>query len=298
MNIDKYLYEIIDDYKNADSEEEKAEIFKDFCSSIWGCKNKRRTYIKSIKFKVRNDLLETEVGQIFNTWSQADYIGYKSMTKDTDWCSLIRQKINNLYTRYFDKDVILKKDYMDLLKTPYNLYYRWIKGVHIDTDNLADIIEDSIHKAEDLKIMYQKQKMDKSWEEYKKVIEGFLQKIFNNCKPIEEYEVDNLTDKYIYELAIEDNFYVKYICKYLENEMKQYQRRYYELKSYSTTKQHKQYKRCKECGKLIEKSGNKKMYCDMCADIVESRNATIRKRKQREREKMSRNRNSLTQPKI
>lgn len=294
MNIDKYLYEIIDDYKNADSEEEKAEIFKDFCSSIWGCKNKRRTYIKSIKFKVKNDLLETEVGQIFNAWSHIDYIGYKSMTKDTDWCSLIRQKINNLYTRYFDKDVILKRDYMDLLKTPYNLYYRWIKGINIDTDNLVDVIEDSIHKAEDLKTVYQKQKMELSWEEYKKVVEGFLRKIFNNCKPIEEYEIDNLTNKYIYELAIEDNFYIKYICDSLEGEMMKWQKGYYEVSRNKGIK----YKRCKECGKLIEKSGNKKMYCDKCADIVESRNATIRKRKQREREKMSRNRNSPTQPKI
>ena len=105
MNIDKYLYEIIDDYKNADSEEEKTEIFKDFCSSIWGSKNKRRTYTKTIKFKVRSDLLESEIGQIFNTWSEVSYTGYKAMTKDTDWCSLIRQKINNLYTRYFDEEV-------------------------------------------------------------------------------------------------------------------------------------------------------------------------------------------------
>ena len=269
MNIDKYLYEIIDDYKNADSEEEKAEIFKDFCSSIWGCKNKRRIYTKSIKFKVRNDLLGTEVGQIFNAWSQVDYIGYKSMTKDTDWYSLIRQKINNLYTRYFDKDVILKKDYMNLLKTPYNLYYRWIKGIEIDIDNLVDIIEDAIHKAEDLKNIYQKQKMELSWEDYKKVIEGFLQKIFDNCKPIEEYEADNLTNKYIYELASEDNSYVKCFCDSLEGEMLNYQKYYYGLSVPSTTKQHIQHKRCKECGKLIEIKSKKDYstkYCGECRD--------------------------------
>lgn len=260
MNIDKYLYEIIDDYKNADSEEEKAEIFNGFCSSIWGCKNKRRTYIKSIKFKVKNDLLENETGQIFNAWSQVDYIGYKSMTKDTDWCSLIRQKINNLYTRYFDKNVILKKDYMDLLKTPYNLYYRWIKGVNIDTDNLVDIIEDSIHRAGDLKTVYQKQKMELSWEEYKIKIEEFLQKIFNNCKPIEEYEVNNLTNKYIYELASEDNSYVRYFCDSLEGELLKYQKRYYGVR------EHKPCKRCKECGKLIEDKSKTKpfVYCEDC----------------------------------
>lgn len=266
MIIDNYLYEIIDDYKNADSEKEKAKIFEDFCSSLWSNKNKRRTYTKTIKFKVRDDLLESEIGQIFNTWSVVEYTGYKEMTKDTDWCSLIRQKINNLYTRYFDEEVILKRDYMNLLKTPYNLYYRWIKGMEMNANELTNIIDESIHKAAELKTVYQKQKMNLSWSEYKKVIEGFLLKIFDNCKLIDEYEIKNLTSKYIYEFASEDNFYVKYICTYLENEMKQYQKKYYGLKAYSTTKQHKQYRRCKECGKLIEDKSKTRpfIYCEDC----------------------------------
>lgn len=288
MNIDKYLYEIIDDYKNADSEEEKSEIFKDFCSSIWSNKNKRRIYTKTIRFNVRSDLLETEIGQIFNTWSEVEYIGYKSMTDDTDWCSLIRQKINNLYTRYFDKEIILNKDYMKLLKTPYNLYYRWIKGEEMKSEELTNVIDESVHKAKELKSMYQKQKMELSWEEYKKVIEEILCSIFNNSKLIEEYENNYFTNKYIYELANEDNFYVSYFCKSLEGRMLNYQKEYYGLKR----GRNKQYKHCKECGALIEKSGNKKMYCDKCAELVEKRNATIRKRKQRERERMSRNRKS------
>lgn len=262
MNIDKYLYEIIDDYKNTDSEEEKIEIFKNFCFSIWSNANKRRVYKKTIKFKVRTDLLESDIGQIFNTWSNIDYIGYKAMTNDTDWCSLIRQKINNLYTRYFDENVILKKDYMGLLKTPYNLYYRWIKGACMNADEITNVIEDSIYKANELKLKYQKEKMKLSWNEYKEVIECFLQKILTNCKLIEDYEVDKLTNNYIYELANEDNFYIRYICKYLENEMKQWQKKYYGVGS------HKEYKRCKECGKLIEKTNNRVMYCKECAIII------------------------------
>lgn len=264
MNIDKYLYEIIDDYKNANSEEEKLEIFKDFCSSIWNSKNKRRVYTKTIRFKVRNDLLESEIGQIFNTWSEIDYMGYKSMTKDSDWSSLIRQKINNIYTRYFDESVILKKDYMDLLKTPYNLYYRWIKGTDIKPDELLDIIEDSICKANELKSMYQKQKMNKPWDEYKIIIEKFLQRAFDNCKLIEDYEIENLTNKYIYELSIEDNFYIKYICDSLEGEIKKWQKtEYYEVRRSKNVR----YNRCKECGKLIEIKNKKDYstkYCDDC----------------------------------
>ena len=267
MNINKYLYEIIDDYKNADCNEEKAEIFEYFCSSLWSSKNKRRTYIKTIKFKVREDLLESEIGQIFNAWSIVEYTGYKAMTKDTDWCSLIRQKINNLYTRYFDEEVILRKDYMNLLKTPYNLYYRWIKGVEMNASELITTIEDSIYKATELKLVYQKQKMNLSWAEYKKVIEEKLIKIFDNCKSIEEYEIDNLTNKYIYEFASEDNSYIKYICDSLEGYMLNYQKEDAGL-YVPSSRQNKQYKHCKECGKMIEKTNNRVMYCKECATNI------------------------------
>ena len=265
MNIDKYLYEIIDDYKNANSTEEKNEIFNLFCSSVWGSKNKRRVYNKQIKFKVRGDLLDSEIGQIFNTWSEVDYVGYKSMSGESDWCSLIRQKINNLYTRYFDEEVILNKDYMNLLKTPYKLYYRWIKGVEMCADEITDTIESSIYKAAELKTVYQKQKMKLSWSEYKKVVEGFLRRAFDNCKLIEDYENECLTDKYIYNFTTEDNFYIRYICKSLDGEMLKWQKEYYGLRR----GRNKQYKRCKECGALIENSHNRLQYCSDCKRKME-----------------------------
>ena len=260
-NIDKYLYEIIDDYKHSDSDEEKSDIFKSFCSSIWSSENKRRVYTKTIRFSVRKDLLQTDVGQVFDVWSEVEYTGYKAMTKETDWCSLIRQKVNNLYTRYFDKEVILKKDYMKLLNTPKRLYYQWIDGTEMYAGELTTIIDDAIDDAQKLKVTYQKQKMELSWSEYKKVIEGFFQRCFDNCKLIEDYEKDS---KYcgIYDFMNEDNFYIKYFCNRLEGNMKDYQKHYYGLK-YSSRKG---YKRCKCCEKMIENTGNKKMYCDECAE--------------------------------
>lgn len=293
MNIDKYLYEIIEDYKNADSTEEQAEIFKDFCSLVWSSKNKRRTYAKTIRFKVRNDLIESEVGKIFNAWSEVEYIGYKTMTKDTDWCSLVRQKINNLYTRYCDRNVILKKDYMDLLRMPKRLYYRWIDGEEFSADELTDILESSIQEASELKIVYQKQKMNLSWSEYKETIEGFLRKIFDRCRLIEDYEIESLTNaqvnttnKYIYDFYNEDKSYIKYICDSLEGEMLNYQKEnYYGLKR----GRNKQYKRCKECGALIEKIGNKKMYCDECADKKRKESNKISDKKYKSKKRENRN---------
>lgn len=266
-NAEKYLYEIIDDYKHSNSDEEKSDIFKSFCSSIWSCDNKRRVYTKTIRFSVRKDLLETDVGQVFDIWSEVEYKGYKSMSKETDWCSLIRQKVNNLYTRYFDKEIILKRDYMSLLNTPKRLYYQWIDGIEMDTDELTTIIDDAIDDAEKLRIKYQKQKMELSWNDYKKVIEGFLQRCFDNCKLIEDYE--SKTKLNMFDFMNEDNFYISYFCKSLEGEMIKWQKQYYGVRD------HKKYKRCKRCGNLIENTGNKKMYCSKCL----SNNERERKRK-------------------
>lgn len=264
MNIDRYLYEIIEDYKSANSKKEQSIIFKDFCSFIWKSKNKRRTYIKSIKFRVRSDLLKTDIGQIFNTWSIVDYISHKTMTKDTDWCSLIRQKVNNLYTKYCDKEVILNTDYMALLSTPKKLYYRWLNGEQINTNELTETIENFVYQAEELKFIYQKQKMDLTWDRYKRVIEKFLRKIFDNCKLIEDYEVEHLTNNLIYDFYNEDNFYIKYICDSLECYMLNYQKEYYELKR----GRNKRYKHCKECGRLIEDTSKTRpvVYCKKCKD--------------------------------
>lgn len=258
-NTEKYLYEIIDDYKHSNSDEERDDIFKSFCSSIWSCENKRRVYTKTIRFSVRKDLLDTDIGQVFDVWSEVEYKGYKAMSKETDWCNLIRQKINNLYTRYFDKEVILKRDYMSLLNTPKRLYYQWIDGMEIDTDELTTIIDDAIDEAEKLRIKYQKQKMELSWNDYKKVVEGFFHRCFDNCKLIEDYEKDS---KYcgIYDFMNEDNFYIKYFCKSLEGELSKYEKRYYELPQTSR----KGYKRCKICGGLIERTNNRVMYCEDC----------------------------------
>ena len=279
-NIDNYLYEIIDDYKHSNSDKDKNDIFNSFCSSIWASNNKRRVYNKTINFTIRKDLLKTAVGQALNEWTEVEYKGYKSISEKTDWCSLIRQKINNLYTRYFDEEVILNRDYMCLLNTPKQLYYQWVNGKEIDSGELSAIIGEAMNTAEKLKVTYQKQKMKLSWKDYKKVIEGFLQKILNNCKLIEDYEDKQKIN--LYDFMNEDNFYIRYFCKYLENEMKQWQKKYYGIRN------HKKYKRCKLCGDLIENTGNKRMYCIRCAKANESRNATLRKRKQRQ--KMSRNR--------
>lgn len=180
------------------------------------------------------------------------------MTKDENWCSIIRQKINNIYTRYFDKEVVLGREYMDLLKTPKRLYYQWLAGIEMDAETVTEIIDDAMDNAKKARIRLQNEKMSLSWSDYKQIIEVFLRRCFDNCKLICEYE-DKTTLKTILDFLTEDHFYVGYICKYLDREIIPYQKKYYGVR------QHKKYARCKQCGSLIEKTGNKRLYCDECA---------------------------------
>lgn len=255
-----FLYEIIEDYKDADSQEERDEIFNSFCSSIWSSNNKRRTYTKTIKYNVKKDLLNTDLGQVFDVWSEVEYKYYKSMTKDENWSPIIRQKLNNIYTKYFDKEVILGKEYMNLIKTPKRLYYEWISGIDMNAETVTAIIDDAIDNAEKVKTKFQMKKMELSWNEYKKVAEEFLRRCFENCKLIGEYE-DKTKISSRLDFLTEDYFYVGYICKSLDGEIRKWQKRKCGLPQSSR----KGYSRCKQCGGLIEKTGNKKMYCDKCA---------------------------------
>lgn len=271
-----FLYEVIEDYKEAENNEVKDEIFNSFCSSIWASDNKRRTYIKTIHFKVKKDLLDTELGQVFDTWSGIEYRYYKSMTKDENWCAIIKQKINNIYTRYFDKEVILNKEYMDLLKKPKLMYFDWLSGTEMDANTVTGIIDDVIDEAEKLKQRFQKEKMILSWNEYKKVVEGFLRKCFDNCKLIGEYE-DKTQIVNNYDFITEDNFYVKYINRSLDGEIRKYQKQYYGIRD------HKNYSRCKRCCGIIEKTNNRVKYCKECGKIIDREKALVRMKKLREK---------------
>lgn len=258
---DKYLYEIIEDYKDSNSEEEKDDIFKSFCSSIWNSNNKRRVYTKAIRFKIKPALLETDIGKIFNMWTEIEYKGYKSMSTETDWCSLIRQKINNLYTNYFDKEVILKPEYMNLLKVPKRLYFNYIDVNEYKSEEITKLIDDAMSESVKLKEKLQLEKMVLKWNEYTELINGFLKTAFNNCKLIGDYE-DKTSISTRYDFLTEDNFYIKYFCKNLQGLMKNFQKKYYGAKRGGN----KKYKRCITCHKLFEiktKNQNNK-YCPEC----------------------------------
>lgn len=272
---DKYLYEIIEDYKDTNSDN-KNDIFHSFCSVIWSCRNKRRTYNKTINYNVSKDSRNTGLGKIFYTWSVLEYKYYKSMSKDNNWYSIIRQKINNIYTRYFDKEVILEKEYIDLLKTPKRLYYEWISGAEMDPDIVTESIDDAINKSKDVKQQLQMRKMNLSWNDYQKVIEGFLHRCFENSKLIEEYE-DKTVIASRFDFLTEDHFYIKYINRCLDGEIRKWQKRYYHLPQNTR----KKYNRCVDCNGLYIQQTNNQKRCKECQTIRNRKNKTEKQRKYR-----------------
>ena len=78
-----------------------------------------------------------------------------------------------------------------------------------------------------------------------------------------------------YDFYNEDKSYIKYICDSLEGEMLKWQKKYYGVK------EHKQYKRCVECGALIEKTNNRAKYCKDCAKKINKEKTKINMRKSR-----------------
>jgi len=243
----KYLYEILEDYKLSN---DKDEIFQCFMKQIWMCNNSRQIYTKNISFSVAEDLKNTDVGKIFTEYQRIPYISSKTITKKNDYVNLIRQKINNIYNSYCEKRLCIKKDYMDLLHIPKKLYYRWEKNNNDEcVENLKETIQNSLDKAQNLKSVYAKQKMELTWKQFKPTIENIIRKAFNNYIPLDEYEDKNhiivKTD-----LWTDDNFCIKYICKCLQQDIKHFQKEYYGV-GFLGNRSAWKYARCSDCGKLI-----------------------------------------------
>ena len=262
-NIDgKYLYEVLDDYKTSENQD---EIFRCFIDKIWHSSNTRQIYTKYIRFTILPEIVDTDVGRVFYNYINIPYIASKTMTSNTDYISLIRQKINNIYNNYCEPRLCTRKDYMELLHMPKTTYYRWEKyHDENDIDDLENRIRENLNKAQELKNQYSKQKMQLTWKQFKPFVEEYLRRGFNNYIPLDEFENK---EQFVLDtdLWTEDNFAIRYLCRCLQNGIKDYQKKYYGLPIIGSLDKRK-YKRCIDCGNLFLIDGivkNKKR-CDEC----------------------------------
>lgn len=269
-----YLYEIIEDFKASPTQDLQKEIFRSFCSCLWASQNKRKTYTKAMSFKVRKDLLNTELGQLFAGWSRVEYNYYKKTADTKGWKDMLRQRTNNIYTRYFDREIILSPEYMTLLKTPKSLYYSWIQGASANVSEVSRQIEEAMEEASRIRERLQKEKMSLPWKDYKKLTEDLLFKAFANCRLLEDYESVSSFSGQV-DFLTEDHFYVKYFGKCLEGGILNYQKKYYGVRS------HKAYGRCIDCGFLFERKANNQRRCPTCQASYNRYNKTQKQKKYR-----------------
>lgn len=245
----QYLYEILEDYQEASSPETREAIFQAFCGRIWNCPNTRRVYERSISFRVSPARRQTELGRIFQVWSDVPYLSNRRLTKETGFEQLIRQKINNTYTQLFDDRVCSNREYMELLSTPKRLYFRWLKGEIFTPEQLTILIDDAMEQALKVKETLSRQKMSLDWPDYQALVQDFLRRAFENYTPIDEYENNSEDDGLLYVQTSgwnEDHFPIRYLCRSLDGYFRNYQKEYYQVRRGIPLK------RCDACGALFE----------------------------------------------
>lgn len=277
----------MEEYKIVDN---KQEILNSFLLQLWKSKYTFKKYKKYYKFKVYNDLLDNrqDLIDLFNKYNSVEYTICKSFYKKRlDSIDYIRIHINNMYGALFDKEVYYKNQYYKLLLTPKREYFRLVKIKRsvgnldeINFDDIENTINDAFREAEIIKQKSINRKNNMVFKDYKKLINIYVEKIFNNYISAEEYE-----RKHGWELNIsvdgwsEDNYVIKYFNKSLTGYIKTY------INKMNNKNRYKKYIECSNCGILFSPTNNINKYCNSCAKEIEKGNWAERKRRQRNREK-------------
>lgn len=267
--MNAYMYEILEDYQSAQSKAKQEEIFTSFCQAVWENPNKRVIQEIPVTFRVKPALRNTEIGRIFSAYTCIPRISCPSVAKSADFASLIRQKANNLYSRYFDSQICDRKEYLDFLRIPKQLYFQWEASVRnpsvpwtLSPQELTDTLSNAMKQAQSVKETCAREKMELSWTEFQQVTEGFFRRLFEHYRPLDEYQDGKKLTVYAGAWN-EDNFCVRYFCNGLAGYFKNYQKKYYGLYNVSSSRG-LSYGRC-ACGSLFlqNKQRNRKL-CDDC----------------------------------
>lgn len=263
---DKRLYEIIEDYRDA-TDKEKEEIMQVFSAALWNSTNKRTFKTITVSFSVDKKFKDTKIGTLFEKYSVIRYRVPQTRTKSDSFIDLIRQRINNIYSIYFDPQALFSNEYRDLMTVPSKLYYRYRENPDIYTvEEIKTQINSAFEKAERIKDKNCREKMNIPWEEYKELITSYLHLIFKNYRSLDELD-ETAPPEYFY--VNENSRITQYICKSLSGYIKNYQKSYYGLKPVRGAK----YSRC-SCGALLCRISKITEKCAMPAAIKTEKRAS------------------------
>lgn len=273
-----FLNQLLEEYKES---KDKDAIMEEFLTALWKNKCVFRKYKKYYTYKVNSNLLgnRQDLIDLFTKYNRVEYTVCKSYySRTADYIDYIRIHINNMYGYLFDNDVYYKSDYYKLLITPKREYFKAINfikdGGDVSSININETkskIEDAFARADIIKRQSINRKHQMKWPQYKKLINTYIKRIFDNYIPVEEYEKEYRWDmKVSVDGWSEDNYIISYICKSLTGYMKNY------INKLNGIKKHKRYKECIMCGRLIEDTVSNKKYCPQCAKEIKMEQDRIR----------------------
>lgn len=267
-----FLNQILEEYKEADN---KDVILNRFLDNLWHSKFTLHKYKKYYKYEINEQLLDNRIDliELFNKYKTIEFTVCRSFYKNQILKPIdyIRIHINNMYGYLVDKDVYYNKYYYDLLLKPKKEYYKITKIMKsngnldsIDYQEVKNNIEQALSEAEIFKEQSIAKKYNIKFSQYKKLINTYIKRIFDNYIPIEEYEKKHGWDANItVDGWSEDNYIIKYFCKSLTGYMRNY------IKDLNSGK----YIECVNCGELIIPTNNRQKYCKSCwKEIREQQN--------------------------
>lgn len=264
-----FLNEILEDYRDCNTTEQKQEIVQELMNSLIECdikfekKNKEYKYsIDYEKFKEHPDLIK-----VFEPYQTIQYKICNSFRNRKTLCPIkyLKVSIENMYGFFVDKDVYLGKKYYGMLKTPINEYYKALKlidkgeGGFIDSNLILEKINNNLRYAEELKAEKLKLKIDINKKQFYKLIEPYIARTIHRYRSIEQYEKEvgwiNMVDV----PWNEDNVIIAKIAIDLRGYLMNYVR--------DRKPKEQVLKLCKRCEEQYEPTGSRQQYCLECSKI-------------------------------
>lgn len=185
------LSELLEDYKDTNDIDQKNQLIAEFINMLWSSTYVFKKMKKQYTYKVNEELLKdrNDLLELFQKHKQIDITYCKSYySKKLNSIDYIRIHINNMFGYLVDKNVYLPKEYYQLLLTPKKEYYETIKkiknGESVDCNEIRNRIETSLVEAEQIKQLAVTNKIDLKWKDYKKLINTYIERLFNNYIPL------------------------------------------------------------------------------------------------------------------
>lgn len=253
---------------------------------IWKSKYEFKKIYSSISFEPLVEELggSEEIYELFLKYSNTPIINVKSNYSDNNMnCyDFIKIHINNTWAYVCEKDCYLPKEYYKRMHFAKNLYFNVLKNGELCFENIKSQLEENYKEADKIKLFANNRKMSIDWDEFKRRVDIYLDRISVNFKPIDVYEEENPDNDIDFENILgytDDNYAVSYINKSLTG---YFRTEYIKNMGLSIGKGYK-YKECCSCGKLILKGHHSKKYCLSCSVKIKQEQVNKSKRNKTEK---------------